>query len=213
MWAEILWISIPQQVLDSIYFHVRRDVGWPCFQVIGQNLSDRLCITTPPYHPSSPPVNPNPGVHQDVAEIALPETPAQILRCVSPSSVGLSSPFRRSCFFLHGLSHHFSWGIQRVLLLTCVTFTDSGDSYLFNFDEDPQLLFGTLTAPIEHIPEAKVQESIDNSFALMIADGLSESFGLDAILGVSQFTLILNLPYVQLKYPITQSRKWRSPVC
>lgn len=66
---------------------------------------------------------------------------------------------------------------------------------------------------MEYVPEAYMQESIDNTFALMTTDGLSESFGLDTILDVSQLTLMLNLPYFQLKYPILQGRKWRSPVC
>lgn len=84
-----------------------------------------------------------------------------------------------------------------------------------NPDPEIQLLPGTSTAPpIEHVPEAYMQEYIDNAFALMTTDGLSESFGWDTILDVSQLTLMPNLPYFQLKYPILQGRKWRSsPVC
>ncbi|EHK47108.1 hypothetical protein TRIATDRAFT_317057 [Trichoderma atroviride IMI 206040] len=60
--------------------------------VIGQNLSDRLCIATPPSHSASPLTNPNPEVHQHVTEVTLLEAPAQILRRISPSSVERALP-------------------------------------------------------------------------------------------------------------------------
>ncbi|KAK1240059.1 hypothetical protein MKX08_007501 [Trichoderma sp. CBMAI-0020] len=151
--------------------------------VIGKSLSDRLCITTPPCHSASSPINPNPEVYQDVTEATLPRTPAQIMHFISPSSLGIASPSRRSCFFLQ----------------------DDGDSFLFNFDDSPQFLFGTPTAPIEHIPEAHVQGSLDHALARMSSDGLFGSSGVDTLLGVAQFTLIFNLPYFQLKHHIPQN--------
>lgn len=96
---------------------------------------------------------------------------------------------------------------QRVLILACATFIDGGDSCLFDFYEDARLLFGTPPAPIEYVPETHVQESIDKTFTLMVTGGLSDSFGLNTIFGVSQFTLVLNLPYFQLKHPILQGSK------
>ncbi|KAH8129300.1 ankyrin repeat-containing domain protein [Trichoderma asperelloides] len=89
---------------------------------------------------ASPPIDPIPEVHQDVAKVTLPEIPAPIRRCISP----------------------------------------------------------------KYVPETHVQESVDKTSTLMVTDGLSDSFGLDTIFGVSQFTLVLNLPYFQLKHPILQ---------
>ncbi|PTB35303.1 hypothetical protein M441DRAFT_153683 [Trichoderma asperellum CBS 433.97] len=84
------------------------------------------------------------------------------------------------------------------------TSTDGGDSCLFDFYEDAQILFGTSPAPIEHVPKMHVQESIDKAFTLTATDGLSDSFGLDTVLGASQSTLLLNLPYFELKHPLLQ---------
>ncbi|UKZ48174.1 hypothetical protein TrVGV298_002410 [Trichoderma virens] len=151
--------------------------------VIGQNFSDRLCVVTPPCHSASPLINPYPEIHQDFVEVALPETPAHMLRCVSSGSVVLASPSRWRSFFLH----------------------DDGDLRLSDFNDDLELPFGTSNTHIEHVPEAHVPESIGNAFALMSTDGLSESLGPDTILGVSQYTLILNLPYFELKHSIPQS--------
>lgn len=94
---------------------------------------------------------------------------------------------------------------QRLLIQVCVIFIDGGDSFLFNHDNSPQLLFGTPTGLIEHIPESHVQDSVDHAFTWMSSDGLFESFGVDTLLGVPQFTLTFNLPYFQLKDPILQS--------
>ncbi|EHK23115.1 uncharacterized protein TRIVIDRAFT_201371 [Trichoderma virens Gv29-8] len=85
------------------------------------------------------------------------------------------------------------------------TSTDDGDLRLSDFNDDLELPFGTSNTHIEHVPEAHVPESIGNAFALMSTDGLSESLGPDTILGVSQYTLILNLPYFELKHSIPQS--------
>ncbi|EXM26060.1 Ankyrin repeat [Fusarium oxysporum f. sp. vasinfectum] len=180
--------------IDRYSYRVSRNVrDFDTSAVIGQNLSDRLCITTPPRHSASPTTNPSLEVDQEVAEVTLPETPAQIPCCTSPDSMIQSSPSRWSYIFLHDGS-----GLQFV-----------------NFDDYPPFPFDAPTAPIAHIPEAHAREvtnphtpqhSIDNVSALMSTGALSESpFGLDPMLGVSQFPPLVNLPFFQLKYSILQN--------
>jgi len=97
----------------------------------------------------------------------------------------------------------------------CITFIDGSGLQFVNFDDYPPFPFDAPTAPIAHIPEAHAREvtnphtpqhSIDNVSALMSTGALSESpFGLDPMLGVSQFPPLVNLPFFQLKYSILQN--------
>ncbi|KAJ3454219.1 hypothetical protein MRS44_018113 [Fusarium solani] len=160
--------------------------------VIGQNLSDRLCITTPPCHSPLPPLsNPHPGVDQDVAEVVFPEAPTRIPRCASRGSIVLLSPSRGSRFLPHD------------------------GSYLdFNFDEYPPFQFGTPTAPSECIPDTDMQgaanpqtpqHSTNNVFPLTNADALLQlPFEVTPVLGDMQVSLVEDLPYFQLKGLVMQ---------
>ncbi|KAF4445530.1 hypothetical protein F53441_10727 [Fusarium austroafricanum] len=194
LYGNKLGVKKLKKGIDRYSYRVSRNLeDFDTSAVIGQNLSDRLCITTPPRRSASPPTNPSLEVDQEVTEVTLPETPAQIPCCTPPDSIMLLSPSRWSYTSLHDGS-----GLQFV-----------------NFDDYPPFPFDTPTAPIAHIPEAHAceatnphtpQHSIDNASALMSNGALSGSpFGLDSILGVSQFPPLVNLPFFQLKHPILQN--------
>ncbi|RKK79227.1 hypothetical protein BFJ71_g16277 [Fusarium oxysporum] len=194
LYGNKLGVKKLKRGIDRYSYRVSRNFeDFDTSAVIGQNLSDRLCITTPPRHSASPPTNPSLEVDQEVAEVTLPETPAQIPCCTSPDSMMLLSPSRWSYTFLH----------------------DGNSLQFVNFDDYPPFPFDTPTASIAHVPEAHAREatnahtpqhSIDNVSVFLSTGALSGSpFGLDPMLGVSQFPPLVNLPFFQLKYPILQN--------
>lgn len=103
-------------------------------------------------------------------------------------------------------------------MLVCMTFIDSDELSLFNFDEDLSFPFGTAASPITAVPEEQILEMTYHDahqyspdvFEFVNADPLPEpSFSPRSMLDVSQFIFLVNLPFFQLKYPDLESGKWR----